>query len=716
MQAALPHLASLIGTPSFWEDAFWVLAFHDLGKAASGFQKELQGGERWNYRHEILSAGLALNLPLPEERRLAVALAVLTHHYGYGYLWDNYRTTLEAGRRRWEEKVEELKAHEQELQLFAEECRQWSQALFNQTLELPGGALLAENCQDSVDVLLRPLKANELKLSHSHYHHLLRGIAIACDHLASAGQTSIRPGIRCTLQLLRQACKVKGVRPFQARLAEHQGSAMLSAPTGSGKTAAALLWAQANQDGGRRLFYVLPYTASINAMQRELQQVYGEEEVGTLHHRALYFAYKEFMERGYGPGEATEQARELLGLARKLYKPVKILTPYQILKAFYGVKGFEALLLELSGGLFIFDEIHVYEPHIVALIARAVKELRQLDARFLFMSATLPKFLRELLMQVAPGMPLVTLNDQDTWERSLLEQARHCLHLFEGQITDHLRVIKKALAMKGRVLVVANSVQRAQEVFGQLASHARKPLLLHGRFIHRDREHIERELESTDLLVGTQAVEVSLNVSFDLLFSEPAPIDALLQRMGRVNRFNEHGEPVDVNVFNQGSEADEYIYDPTRVYQTLDCLSGYDGKPVTNAEAAELVEAVYRDGYNMKEYQQYEAARQAFERVIAELPLYDESEFFEEFFDLIKAVDVVPVRFQSEYLQLREAKRYLDAVGYLVPLGIPQFHALDKDGRLSRVKYDLFADARYDDYLGLLWQEPEGIESAMIGR
>ena len=589
IRAALPDLIHLSKGSSLWEDAFWALVFHDLGKAASGFQEELRRGKHWNYRHEILSAGLALNLPLPKERHLGVTLAILTHHYGCCYLWDNYRTTVEAGHQRWKEKVRELKAYEQDLQNFSEECRRWSQALFHRMLELPPEVVQAENCQDALKELLRPLKAGELTLTHSYYHRLLRGITIACDHLASAGQIAIRPSIRSTLQLLQETGRVKEVRPFQSKLAEHQGSVMLSAPTGSGKTAAALLWAQANQDAGRRLFYVLPYTASINAMQRELRQVYGEEEVGTLHHRALYFAYKEFMERGYGPGEATEQARELLGLARKLYKPVKVLTPYQILKAFYGVKGFEASLVELSGGLFIFDEIHIYEPHIVALIVRAVKELRRLGARFLFMTATLPLFLRELLMEAVPEMPLVTLNDQDTWECSLLEQARHRLHLLEGQIIDHLGVIREALAMKGRVLVVSNSVQRAQEVFEQLASHARKPLLLHGRFIHRDREHIERELKSADLLVGTQAVEVSLNVSFDLLFSEPAPIDALLQRMGRVNRFNEHGEPVDVNAFIQGSQADEYIYDPAQVYRTLNHLSDHDGKPVTNAEAADLV-------------------------------------------------------------------------------------------------------------------------------
>ena len=58
-------------------------------------------------------------------------------------------------------------------------------------------------------------------------------------------------------------------------------------PTGSGKTEAALLWAQKNQNPNGRLFYVLPYTASINAMHRRLSKIFRTENVGLLHHNAM---------------------------------------------------------------------------------------------------------------------------------------------------------------------------------------------------------------------------------------------------------------------------------------------------------------------------------------------------------------------------------------------------------------------------------------------
>ncbi len=77
-----PNLPQLYGDDKFWEYAFISVSFHDLGKAAKGFQDSLQGS-RWNYRHEILSAGFALNLKLPSPHKERIVLSILTHHLGW---------------------------------------------------------------------------------------------------------------------------------------------------------------------------------------------------------------------------------------------------------------------------------------------------------------------------------------------------------------------------------------------------------------------------------------------------------------------------------------------------------------------------------------------------------------------------------------------------------------------------------------------------------
>ena len=84
-------------------------------------------------------------------------------------------------------------------------------------------------------------------------------------------------------------------------------------------------------------------------------------------------------------------------------------------------------------------------------------------------------------------------------------------------------------------------------------------------------EWIEKELDDADLLVGTQAVEVSLDIDFDCLFSEPAPIDALIQRFGRINRKGRKGI-CDVCICKEGGENDPFIYSRDKVERTLNAF------------------------------------------------------------------------------------------------------------------------------------------------
>ncbi len=96
-----------------------------------------------------------------------------------------------------------------------------------------------------------------------YYVSVLRGLTIASDHLGSAHKT---PPL---IPKLNDFSIIKfNLRPFQADAGWNIGSLILRAPTGSGKTEAALFWAQKNQRQNGRLFYVLPYTASINAMHQ----------------------------------------------------------------------------------------------------------------------------------------------------------------------------------------------------------------------------------------------------------------------------------------------------------------------------------------------------------------------------------------------------------------------------------------------------------------
>lgn len=702
VKKAFSHIPKLCSSSDFWDVLFISVSFHDLGKVAKGFQESL-GGVNWNYRHEILSAGFVLNLNLPSPSKELATLCVLTHHMGWKHLSMNYRTWglgEDIGKRRWLEKVAEMEVNQDYLNHIASRIENWSIEFLGKKLSISQNIINVKNCQDAMTACAKTVSMWESLFPNKIYPILMRGLTIGCDHLASGRIYSIRQGIREVLHKLIEAKEFEALKKFQETLLNTNSSAFLNAPTGSGKTAASLLWCQANQDGSRRIFYILPYVASINAMYNRLRAIFCEDNVGLIHHKATYSLYKDFLEQEYSTEESLRLAKEAMNITRKIYRPIKVLTPYQIIKVFFGVKGFEPMLSEMTNGLFIFDEIHCYEPRTVALIVKSAQELTRYGAKFLFMSATLPKFLRNLLIEATGSVPFVTLDRYNTTEKELLDLSRHRVFIEDGEIFQCINGVRKALEKNKKVLVVCNTVGSAQDLYEELRHMAKSPKLLHGRFIAKDRETIERKIESSDLLVGTQAIEVSLNFDFDTIFTEPAPLDALLQRFGRVNRFGKHKQPVPVYVYSEAPVSDELIYDPSRVRKTLQLLP--NGEPLSNQMASELVEDLYQGGYTDKEVAEYKQTYDNFSHIIRQLPLFDADEFRQDFFELIGSVEVVPIRFKNDFFSLLDQKRYFDAVGYIVPISKRQFARLNRKGKTIYERYQLFVDLEYNDSLGLI--------------
>ena len=502
-----------------------------------------------------------------------------------------------------------------------------------------------------------------------------------------------------------------GWEPFQKAAGETEAQLMLSAPTGSGKTEAALLWSDNNrcETLGNRVFYVLPYTASINAMYERLKELVSDDKIGMLHGKANYFVYKDLVDKEYTYQKAAAKVREQQNLTKKICRPYKVLTPFQLLKAFFGIRGFEMQMAEMSQGLFIFDEIHAYDPHTTALILTMIKKLREdYEAKFCIMTATMPKFLKEMINDVLGKLTPV---EMDAQERDKF--TRHRVKLLDGNIHDAIPQIEERLRQEQQVMVVCNTVNQAQDVFKTLQGVVKegKAKLLHSRFILRDREQIEQELEDADLLVGTQAVEVSLDIDFDCLFTEPAPIDALIQRFGRINRKGKKGENgiCDVHICEKGGENDGFIYSSKTVEHTLNAFTS--NEVLHESGIQHLIDAVYCDGYNEKEHEKFNWAKQLFERHLQGIvPFIEDSEGRKEFNELFKSVEVVPECYEEDFLEKIAAREYYEARAYIAQISHNQFARLHKDGQLYEAKRfgqlgQWFIKVRYDETLGLLLDE-----------
>lgn len=717
LRERMPFLADVANNPEFFEHLFYAVALHDFGKAATGFQKQLNNQTRWNFRHEILSTGFIVNLQFQEDIKQAIALTVLTHHKDIETLREKHPCwpQNEYGYQEWQRRVAELTPNWDALMELQKQVPRWCPTAECAWMLVDSPDRLISGYQEFLAPYLNGLEDGELTPLHGAYGMLMRGCMIACDHLASAGKNEIQTALdQLQAHLVRhvenkaeqRGTRFYGWEGFQKISGKTTGQLMLSAPTGSGKTEAALLWSDKNQSEtfGNRVFYVLPYTASINAMYNRLKALVSDEKIGVLHGKAAYFVYQQLVDKEYTQQEAAESARQEISLTRKICRPYKVLTPFQLLKAFFGIRGFEMQMSEMAKGLFIFDEIHAYDPHTTALILTMIERLRKdYRAKFCIMTATMPQFLKRKIEDVLGELTQVEMlpTDRDKF-------TRHRLCVIDGNIQNTIPQIEARLNKGQRVLVVCNTVKQAQHVFQELMDVTENAKLLHSRFILKDRERIENELAEADLLVGTQAVEVSLDIDFDCLFSEPAPIDALIQRFGRVNRKRQKGI-CDVIICKDGGENDHYIYSKDKVERTLRAFADVD--VLYESKIQSLIDEVYNEGYDEKEREKFEKAKKLFERHLQSIvPFIENPSSRQEFNELFKSIEVVPECYEEDFWEKIENREYYDAKAYIAQIRHNQFARLHKDGQLYEQKRfgqlgQWFIKVRYDETLGLLIDE-----------
>ena len=110
------------------------------------------------------------------------------------------------------------------------------------------------------------------------------------------------------------------------------------------------------------------------------------------------------------------------------------------------------------------------------------------------------------------------------------------MQIIDGTLISNLNRVVESINAVNSTLIVCNHVPTAQMIFEEIVKKGVKDVvLLHSRFCRRDRDNIEKKIQKQlpKVLVATQVIEVSLDVDFEQAFSEPAPIDALIQRFGR---------------------------------------------------------------------------------------------------------------------------------------------------------------------------------------
>jgi CRISPR-associated endonuclease/helicase Cas3 len=758
-----PHLAEQVGDERLWHRLYWTCFLHDFGKAAQGFQERLQDEpidndwKQHGHRHEVLSlAFIDWLFPSDHVDRVPVAAAIASHHKDLdsgGMIFLKYGA---GGRSEDSHQLEFIHYLVEQISdevvdklwVWLEQyALRWQEHLGLPTIEAVHptnraafGMDAIMQALDDVSLYLRDF-GDGMYPYHDLFRNLIyRGLILTSDHAASAGVGSF-PAFDFDMTVAEKPLADFDEPRTHQKIARDRGSgsAIMIAPTGSGKTEAAMLWAarQMEYRPAARLFYVLPYQASMNAMAERICDRYFElkftaeeqDQVALNHSRAVLKFYKDLMDSEEDPKAATDAAMNAKNKVRLNFYPIQICSPYQILKAAYSLKGYETLLLDYTNALFIFDEIHAYDARRTALIITMMRWLREnFGARFLVMTATLPPMVREQL-QTALGVDNDDIIEADD---ALYKQSqRHEVRIHAGDLLTQLEGhIDAELAENKAILITCNRIATARAVHALLAGYPQLQddnlILLHGRFNGGDRKRLEdrliaevptgRDLERDKpfVVVSTQVVEVSLDIDMDTIYTDPAPLEALLQRFGRVNRGRTGQLLCPVHVFTEPSNPTDsknaYLpYAEQIVRRSVEELDKLHKQPIDESQVNNMLCDIYADEIYNAWMDEYETAADDFERIIlAEMKPYESASpaIWGKFYEMFEGIQVLPEASTEAYADARK-RSWIEASEYLVSLSIQKWEIgrFLKSGVMwdeGNEKQGLFViDAPYDPDNGL---------------
>lgn len=763
IEARVAAAGVLATEPAFWSRVRTAALLHDTGKVAEGFQQQLQpGGELWGQRHEVLSLAyvdlLAAAAGWSDEDRLMIATLVATHHRalhssssgvagGKPPLAQTYNA-----RTRWEEAFTHTPLPGgvlvQVTRGLHQELVAWLAGFLkvDPPFAAPGEATLADRARALLEQVLAawrlPVKEHQGLLAV-----LAQGALTLADHVGSAHE-HLQTHMPLSADYLDRFPHTPYLHQRQA--AATDGHVVLIAPTGSGKTEAGLAWAArqlTTMPGLPRLVWTLPYRASLNAARERFRNTLvpapGDQQAdigllhGTIAHTLLTQALEDDCAAAPGAGrreptvDQARRARARAGAMRLFAQRLRVATPHQLLRGAIAGPAYSSVLLEQTNSLFVLDELHAYEPETFGRLCAAMGLWERLGSRIAVLSATL-----------AP--PMITLIDESVTQRVACHRAaqgtspvRHRLIVDENPLADpeSLERLRTWLRQGHSVLAVANTVATAQRLFDELADEARAAdpadphaaLLLHSRFKNRDRAAIEKNLLTRHperrtgdpagrggLAVATQTVEVSLQLDFDRGAVELAPVEAVAQRAGRVNRRGRHPDgPVEFRVHHTPGTRPYDAGAMEAAWQALTTLVEEGADTLSEEDIDRLLALAYETKWG-KDWA--EAARRARDAFASEFltftdPFHDRSEFAQTLSEQFNSVEVLHRDDADEYAELTAGGRsehFLLAAGLLIPLRysqLPTYH-----GQYDRRLGVHVIDGEYDETTGLKpTQEPETI-------
>lgn len=370
------------------------------------------------------------------------------------------------------------------------------------------------------------------------------------------------------------------------------GLTMIEAPTGSGKTEAALAYASRLLSEGiaDSIVFALPTQATANAMLERIEKVAekmfpdGSNVVlahGKSRYNPKFIDIQQAAERKslQDEGDGLVQCARWLACSRKrvFLGQIGVCTLDQVLLSVLPVRHQFVRAFGIRKSILIVDEIHAYDQYMYGLLNRVLEGQKQAGGSAILLSATLPGYQREQLAAAWDAVlpeddskeyPLVTWVDDSgktrlysLTEKEMPPERKVSFTLWQSPelrpVPDQINEICEAAKKGAMVAIVCNLVADAQNIadeLNRLMKDESVPVdIFHARYRFQDRLKREQKILSLygkeaergkgRILVATQVIEQSLDLDFDWMISQLCPVDLLFQRVGRLHRHEREKRP-----------------------------------------------------------------------------------------------------------------------------------------------------------------------------
>lgn len=676
----------------FWAGMLATVVFHDIGKVTKQFQlivrKKLDPSK--NYRHELASMPVIAEAckrlgPLYNGAYLPFeALVVMTHHKPFtGKMFERESSASPDYLPQVSSAIE-----------FGKNLLRENGISFNLTINK--GVTPYEYFKKIYQMLLQSSVVPDIK--EQTIFSLMKGLFHYADWYASGQRQPYAvknsfEDIENTLRIraIRKGRVYNGLTAFQQKAKNAKDHLIVSVPTGQGKTECGLLWAL-NNHNTEKIIYLLPTMVTSNKIYQRCIEYFGKDNVGLSHGTAGYFLKRE--------DEWDDQAkfRTMILNSKTFMKPVTVATIDQLLYAFLNWRHWAMIRANAMNARVIIDEIHAFDPYTLALITKMIEWLKNTGAKLTIMSATMPEPLKQLLCKHLPDVKMIEDPQYDKLSRNILTFVRKPIDKMLTTILTKFRAGKK-------VLVVCNRISDCQRIYKQISKKLRDRkdlMILHSELILKDRNEREDYLDKINgeapfLLVATQVVEVSLDIDFDCMVTQIAPIEALIQRAGRVNRYGSKKDTEIIICEDMGNKP----YDIDTIEKTRKIVKKLKNKPLTEEDYKVMVENIYGDidltaSPRFKEGEHVYDDNQYDRRGLMDLDITEER-LSTRLTDYIK-VDIIPDSFQEEVISLDDM---VLLEGYKVKIPLWLYRKCQK----YEINDREFVSVKYDSEIGIIREE-----------